>query len=517
MTYSINKNKIVGSIALALALVFVVAATPATTHANVVISTGAGSGTSSNTNTLTINRNNPITIDYTVNKTNSGNISLTINKPVTVTRTSPINVTINKTAATPVLAYDYGSYGYNSYGCDTCGYSYPTYYPPVVYPPSYTPPPTYSTSYAPLYISCYSQPLSTSVGSTVVWTSSVSGGTGSYSYSWTSSNGFLGNSSSVSTVYYSAGTYSAYLTVTSNGQTQSVNCSNSVTVYGNNYYNNSGYYNNNYNNYSYNNNYSQIQVSCVSNVSNAYVGSPVTWSASVNGANGGYYNYSYSWSGTDGVYGYNQSISTTYNTPGYKTASVTVTANGQTVTQTCTNSINITGYQNQNVYYTGGSNNNNGLDIGCYADPATASINQPVTWAVEVTGGNAPYTYSWSGSDGLTGSASTLIKYYNTLGSKNAVVSVTSADGKTGTRACSNDVAVRGAGGNGGSNGSINNGGQNGNQNAATSTNANQSNNGQSAAALFSLQNVPWGWIAILIILVLFATILYLVFNRPKI
>jgi Mg2+ and Co2+ transporter CorA len=31
------------------------------------------------------------------------------------------------------------------------------------------------------------------------------------------------------------------------------------------------------------------------------------------------------------------------------------------------------------------------------------------------------------------------------------------------------------------------------------------------------LKNVPWGWVAILIILVLFATVVYLIFNRPKI
>ena len=493
MTYPINKNKIFGGIVFALALVFVVAATPATTHASIVITRGTGSGTtiSTNTKTFTINNNraNPITINYSANKTNSGNISLTVNKTVT-----------------PVLAYDYG--------CNSCGYNYPpVYYPPVVYPPSYTPPPTYPTSYAPLYISCYSQPLTANAGNTVVWTSSVSGGTGSYNYSWSGSNGVMGNGSSVSTVYYSAGTYSAYLTVTSGGQTQSINCSNSVTVYGNNYNNNNNY------NYNYNNNYNPIQVSCVSNVTNTNVGSPVTWSANVYGSNGGYYNYTYTWSGTDGVYGYNQSISTTYNSPGYKTASVTVTANGQTVTQACTNSVNVTGYQtnyNNGNYYNSYSDNNNGLNIGCYADPATASVNQPVTWSVEVTGGAAPYTYSWSGSGGLTGNESTITKYYSTSGSKSAVVSVTSADGKTGTHACSNAVAVRGIGGNGGSNGSISSGQNGNNNNAATSTNSNQTNS-QPAAALFSLQNVPWGWIAVLIILVLFATILYLVFNRPKI
>jgi len=388
-----------------------------------------------------------------------------------------------------------------------CGY-YNGYYHTCY---TYTPPTTITIP--SLYVSCYSQPLSTNTGNTVTWVSSVSGGTGSYSYSWSGSNGFMGSGSSVSTVYYNAGTYSAYLTVTSGGQSQSANCSNSVNVYGNSYYNNTSVYSNN------------LQVSCTSNVTSTLIGSIITWTASVYGGTGynnGYYNNTptYSWSGTDGISGYGQSLSTSYNTLGYKTASVTVSLNGQTSTQICSNSVNITGYQNSYYGYNTNvitnnvvSSNSNGLDIGCYSDPITTSLNQPITWTVEVTGGVAPYTYTWSGSDGLTGSAITAIKYYSTYGEKNAIVSVTSADGKTGTRACSNTVNVpRPATVNSNTNTNTTN-----TTNTTNSVNTNQSNNGQSAAALFSLQNVPWGWIAILIILILFATVMYLIFNRPKI
>ena len=44
-----------------------------------------------------------------------------------------------------------------------------------------------------------------------------------------------------------------------------------------------------------------------------------------------------------------------------------------------------------------------------------------------------------------------------------------------------------------------------------------QKNTSLSAASVFSLGNVPWGWVAVLVILVLFATVLYLLFNRTKI
>ncbi|MCX6718923.1 MAG: hypothetical protein NTZ38_00920, partial [Candidatus Taylorbacteria bacterium] len=151
--------------------------------------------------------------------------------------------------------------------------------------------------------------------------------------------------------------------------------------------------------------YQNLQVSCYANISSAYTGSQVIWNASVSGGNG---SYSYSWTGTDGLYGYNSSsVSKYYYTSGYKYATVTVTSGSQSVTQSCSNGIQIYDIQ----YYYGGNqqtynyaypvtyNNTqdqNNLDIGCFADPMNSTVNQPVTWSAEVTGGIAPYTYSWS-------------------------------------------------------------------------------------------------------------------------
>ncbi len=389
--------------------------------------------------------------------------------------------------------------------------SCPQYYPPVYYPPV-------QVVIPPLYVSCYPQPLTASVGSNVTWASSVSGGTGSYTYTWSGSNGNFGNGgSSLSTVYYSPGNYSAYLTVTSGGQTQSASCSGSVTIYGNSYSPTPEYPVPIYTTPTYNyNTYSPLQVSCVPNAASTVIGSPVTWTANVVGGTyySGYnnYNYSYSWSGTDGISGYSQSISVNYSTPGQKLAYVTVSGNGQTITQSCGSVVNVNGYgYGTNYIINSNSSNNSGLDIGCYADPVNATINQPITWSTEVTGGVAPYTYSWTGSDGLSGSGSSIIKIYGTSGQKSAIVTVTSADGKTGTRACSNTLAVGRPAGSYVARATTN---------TTVTTpvvNSNQTNNGQSAAALFSLQSVPWGWVAILVILVLFATVLYLIFNRPKI
>jgi len=254
-----------------------------------------------------------------------------------------------------------------------------------------------------------------------------------------------------------------------------------------------------------------LYVSCSPSSTYGVVGSPVTWTANVSGGAGF---YTYAWSGTDGLYGSNETAYFSYSYPGFKTATVTVYSNGQSMTQSCSDGVSVSGayYQQvsqpvyaQPVYSQPVSSNYNGLDVGCYADPTTAGINQPVTWSAEVTGGAAPYTYSWTGSNDISGTAATVIKYYQTSGSKNAIVTVTSADGRTATHACSNTVTVR--------------------SNAAPSVRqpvqqapAPQANNGNplSAASLFSLSNIPWGWVTVLIILVLFATVIYLMFNKPK-
>lgn len=50
---------------------------------------------------------------------------------------------------------------------------------------------------------------------------------------------------------------------------------------------------------------------------------------------------------------------------------------------------------------------------------------------------NAPtYTYSWSGTDGLSGTSKQVTKSYSTVGSKQAAVSVQGSDGTTGTATC---------------------------------------------------------------------------------
>lgn len=252
--------------------------------------------------------------------------------------------------------------------------------------------------------------------------------------------------------------------------------------------------------------YQALTATCYPSNTSGTIGNSVQWLAYASGGNG---SYAYNWNGTDGFTGTGQATYMTYYSSGIKSASVTIYSGAQSIVVNCTNSVSVMDpyynyqptYIQQPIYNQGYMSNNAGLDIGCYVDPASTRLNTPVTWNVEVVGGMAPYTYSWTGSDGLSGQGSSIVKYYDSYGSKSAVVTVTSADGKTGVRACSTTLAVRGSG----------------NSNVARSTPAPAPIvNNQQASALFSLNNVPWGWVAVLVILVLFSTSMYLLFNKSK-
>ena len=80
-----------------------------------------------------------------------------------------------------------------------------------------------------LSVSCYTSPNPSQINQTVTFYSNVSGGSGSYTYSW--SNYASGNNSYYQTTFGYAGTYTAYLTVSdSYGRSGSTTCS--ATVYG---------------------------------------------------------------------------------------------------------------------------------------------------------------------------------------------------------------------------------------------------------------------------------------------
>lgn len=165
-----------------------------------------------------------------------------------------------------------------------------------------------------------------------------------------------------------------------------------------------------------------LSVSCSANPTTIDVGGSSTWSASVSGGNG---QYSYLWTGTDSLTGTSTSVTKSYSTSGTKTASVTVVSSGQTSTVNCSNTV-IVGNDPTNPPSNPPSGPGGSLSAICEPNRTTVPVGTSMTWSTLASGGNGVYTYSWSGSDGLTGTSSSVNKSYSVVGSKTASVSVTS-------------------------------------------------------------------------------------------
>ncbi len=148
-----------------------------------------------------------------------------------------------------------------------------------------------------------------------MWSVTPSGGTGTYSYSWSGTDGLSGTAQSVVKTYSTVGSKNASVTITSGTQTTVVSCP-VLAV----------------------NPPPPLAVSCSGSPSPGTTGQPVTWSAD---ASGGLGTYTYSWTGTDTLSGTGQTVTKTYSTPGTKTATVTVTASTQTRSATCSVPVNL--------------------------------------------------------------------------------------------------------------------------------------------------------------------------------
>ena len=62
----------------------------------------------------------------------------------------------------------------------------------------------------------------------------------------------------------------------------------------------------------------------------------------------------------------------------------------------------------------------------CQGLPNPATVNKLMSWSAPAQGGTGTYTYSWSGTDGLSGTSPAVSKTYTTVGTKNATVQVNS-------------------------------------------------------------------------------------------
>jgi len=148
----------------------------------------------------------------------------------------------------------------------------------------------------------------------VNWSADASGGTGSYTYTWSGTSPLSGRTGrDVNVRYSTTGTKTGKVTIRSGNQSITRSCG-TVYVEDNHY------------------NYDNLNLTCNVNSANIPIGQTVVWNANATGGNG---NYRYSWNGTDGLYGNNSSVSKNYNSLGIKYGTVRVTSDGQTKSLNC--------------------------------------------------------------------------------------------------------------------------------------------------------------------------------------
>ncbi len=187
----------------------------------------------------------------------------------------------------------------------------------------------------------------------------------------------------------------------------------------------SGYYNN----YGNRNVATGLSVSCAPTLLTGAAGQTITWFSSVVGGAG---NYFYTWNGTDGLSGNTSSLSATYATKGDKFSTLTVISGSQIMTVSC-GSTHI-GPSIESIRF--GS-----FGASCYATPERVAPGESVTWLAIVSGTTASTTYTWDGSDGLTGNRPLISKIYTTNGIKPAILTVTNGNAQI-VAACVNAVTV---------------------------------------------------------------------------
>ena len=158
-----------------------------------------------------------------------------------------------------------------------------------------------------------------------------------------------------------------------------------------------------------------LQATCYAPNTNAYVNQNVTWVVNATGGNGA---YTYTWGGINLNGQHGQSVTTSYNSPGNETATVSVFSNGQTVQVNC-GSIFVGSYQN----------NVPGITATCYPNVNSAIVGSSITWTAVVNGGNGNYSYSWSDNNGVNvsnGTGPTYTTTYPIAGPKSPRLTVSS-------------------------------------------------------------------------------------------
>jgi len=288
---------------------------------------------------------------------------------------------------------------------------------------------------------CKVSPDTGVVGDSFAWSvTSISGGTGVYTYLWSGTDGLSGTTPNIIKTYTTVGLKTGSVIITSGGNSQTFACTNStggpgttVSVL------------------------PDLTVGFVS-PSSATSGGATVFSAMVSSANAstgaGFTNLfqkATSAAGANAVdIGTSASPTIFQGSSAPATLTYTFPASGTYYVRVCADKSSA---GNSGVITESDENNNCGawspvfvsdlpISGSCSVSPNSGFIGDSFTWATSgVSGGNGSYAYLWSGTDGLSGTSASMTKSYDATGSKTGSVTVTSG-GNSQTFACTNSVIV---------------------------------------------------------------------------
>src|SRR6266704_769976 len=254
-----------------------------------------------------------------------------------------------------------------------------------------SPPPTLLASFT------YS-PSFPQTGQTVSFTSSVSGGSPPYSYSWSFGDGSTGMGSSPQHTYSSTGTLTVALTVKDNGSPQQTTTSQqSLTVSGAP---------------------PPLTASFAYSPSSTQAGEPVTFTAS---ASGGTSPFTFSWSFGDGSTGTGSPVPHTYSSVGSYTTALTV-KDSSTPLKTATSQKTVSATSPPPP-----------IPVTFTLNPSSPDAGQSISFIASAFGGAPPYSYSWSYGDGSAGTGLQVTHTYDSDGTYQVTLTVADSIGNTGT------------------------------------------------------------------------------------
>jgi LPXTG-motif cell wall-anchored protein len=253
--------------------------------------------------------------------------------------------------------------------------------------------------------SCTAFPGRVEIDEEIEWQVQASGGTGSFTYAWTGTDGLSSTNKNVKKTYSREGEKSAIVVIISGDKTLTRTCSAVVEE----------------------EDVPELTGSCYADPSTVYKGDGIIWRTAVSGGTG---TRTYSWTGTDNLLGSSQNLSRSYDSIGVKTATVVISSGDQNITRSC--SINV---QDRTVAGTTADT----VLAACSVAPSTPTVNQRVVWTASASGGGT-HSFAWTGNDGLSGTSANIEKTYATTGSKSATVVVTASNGQSVSKTCTVDV-----------------------------------------------------------------------------